>query len=34
MMTMITMNIEDDDGGDDYYGDVDDGLQVLTLRDI
>ena len=27
-------NIDDDDGGDDYDGDGDDGLQVLTLRDI
>ena len=24
----------DDDGGGDYDGDGDDGLQVLTLRDI
>ena len=27
-------NIDDDDGGDDYDGDGDDGLQVLTLCDI
>ena len=27
-------NIDEDDGGDDYDGDGDDGLQVLTLRDI
>ena len=27
-------NIDDDGGGDDYDGDGDDGLQVLTLRDI
>ena len=34
MMTMIILNIDDDDGGDDYDGDGDDGLQVLTLHDI
>ena len=27
-------NDDNDDGGDDYDGDGDDGLQVLTLRDI
>ena len=27
-------NGDDDDGGDDYDGDGDDGLQVLTLCDI